>query len=144
MRQEPLSRTRTVDMRRGARIGIYEPTRLRPNDWSSIEIQVLDISTLGLRAECEARLVRASSISVDIPGVGAVEAEVIWVRDGEFGAAFIRPIDLASCSWTPGSAQAMLARMLVHRAAAQRDGRLDQERRLSRQIVSFLPLRALS
>ena len=130
--------------RRSERIPLYEATRLRPNDWSSVEIQVLDISGLGLRAECEVRLMRTCFLSIDLPGIGPTEAEVRWQECGQFGAAFARPIDLSLCSWTPSEPEAFVARMLVQRAAAQRDGRRDQERMLRRQIASVLPMRSLS
>ena len=130
--------------RRSERIRLYEATRLRPNDWSSVEIQVLDISALGLRAECEVRLMRTCFLSTDLPGIGPTHAEVRWQEDGQFGAAFARPIDLSLCSWTPREPAAFVARMLVQRAAAQRDGRDEQEAMLRRQIASVLPMRSLS
>lgn len=87
-------------LRQTDRIRLSERTRLRPNDWSSIEIQVFDISALGLRGECEVRLMRTCFLSIDIPGIGPTDAEVKWQDGDQFGAEFARPIDLSRCSWT--------------------------------------------
>jgi len=122
------------------RVGVYEPTRLRPNDWSSIEIRILDISAAGFRAECEAMLMLRSWVSLDVPSIGPVQARVLWQRRNEFGAEFVRPIDLEACGWTAGGDQEMLARLLVQRAEAQREGNSEQERRLRDRIAGSLPI----
>jgi hypothetical protein len=74
--------------------------RIRPNEWSSLEIDLVDFTEEGFRAACEANLKIGSFISVEVPGNGVVSAKIIW-RSGEaLGAKFVRPIDLRHCDWT--------------------------------------------
>jgi hypothetical protein len=127
--------------RRAERHALDESARLRPNSWSSVEIRMVDVSALGFRAACEARLHSGGTVSLEIPGVGAVEAQVEWQRGGEFGARFYEPIDLDSCGWTVDDQRRTLAHLLVHRAAAHRAGRDAGDRQLRRQILGALPMR---
>jgi hypothetical protein len=128
--------------REANRLAIYERTRLRPNSWSSLEVQILDVSSDGLRAKCEATLKIRSWLSIEVPGIGPIAAEVRWQRGKQFGASFVRPIDLQLCSWTPSSQEASLAQLLGHRAAAHLDGDLEHEKQLRERIKSSLPIRS--
>src|SRR3954464_10638901 len=107
------------------RLAIDEATRLKPNDWSSLEVRMVDLSPLGFRASCDARILPGSCVSLDIPGIGEALAQVEWRRDGEFGARFVPPIELAACRWRFAQRRGALARLLVERAAARRVGRRD-------------------
>lgn len=127
--------------RRAERLELDEAARLRPNSWSSLEIRMVDLSELGFRAACEARLQSGGCVSLEIPGLGGVEAQVEWQRGGEFGARFLQPIDLKACAWTVPDRGNALAQLLVQRAAATRAGRPGADRQLRRQILSALPMR---
>lgn len=126
--------------RRSERLAVDAEVRLRPNSWSSLEVRVVDISACGFRARSEARLPVGGGVSIDIPGLGAVDAQVEWQRGGSFGARFYREIDLARCDWKFGDRPSPLARLLVERAAANAVGRHEAERVLRRQILSALPV----
>jgi hypothetical protein len=127
--------------RRAERHALDEAARLRPNSWSSVEIRMVDLSALGFRAACEARLQSGGTVSLEIPGVGAIEAQVEWQRRGEFGARFYQPIDLGSCRWAMEDQHRTLAHLLVQRAGASRAGRDCADRQLRRQILGALPMR---
>jgi hypothetical protein len=127
--------------RRAERVAVDAETRMRPNSWSSLQIGVVDLSTAGFRARCEARLRPGSTVSLDVDGIGTVDAQVEWQRGGEFGARFFAPIELDRCKWTLGERQHPLARLLVERAKAQRSGRGGAEDRLRREILAALPIR---
>ena len=127
--------------RRAERHKVDEAARLRPNDWSSLEIRIVDLSAFGFRGECEARLRPGGSVTLTVPGLGDVEAQVEWQRGGQFGARFFQPIALASCGWTVGGRRNALARLLVERAAAKRAGRDDAEQSLRHEILSSLVIR---
>lgn len=127
--------------RRAERLTLNEATRLRPNSWSSLEVRMHDLSRLGFRASCEAHLRPGGCISLDIPGVGAVEAQVEWQRGDQFGARFLRPIDIDDCSWSLRERQNALAHLLVQRAAASKAGRRSAETQLRHQILAALPIR---
>ena len=82
--------------RRAERLALDESARLRPNSWSSLEIRMLDLSSLGFRATCEARLQCGSAATVEIAGLGLVEAQVEWQRGNQFGARFFAPSSSSS------------------------------------------------
>jgi hypothetical protein len=127
--------------RRSERLKLDAEARLRPNSWSSLQIRMLDLSAAGFRAECEARVQPGGSVSLDIPGIGAVEAQVEWQRGDQFGARFYAPIEVRRCQWTFRERHHALARLLVERAAAKRAGRRGAEGQLRREILSALPMR---
>ncbi|HEX6375498.1 MAG TPA: PilZ domain-containing protein [Allosphingosinicella sp.] len=127
--------------RQSERLPLDAETRLRPNSWSSLQIKMLDLSASGFRAECEARVRPGGSVSLDVPGIGAVEAQVEWQRGDQFGARFFAPIELRHCQWTFRERHHALAHLLVERAAAKRAGRRGAESQLRREILAALPMR---
>jgi hypothetical protein len=127
--------------RRAERLALDESTRLKPNSWSSVEIRMLDLSPLGFRASCEARLVPGSGVTLDIPGLGVIEAQVEWQRGNQFGARFFAEIDLERCSWVLGEQGHPLAQLLVQRAQARAAGRGGAEAQIRRRILDGLPIR---
>jgi hypothetical protein len=89
-----------LERRRVGRRPLQARARIRPNDWSSLEIDLVDFTEEGFRAACEANLKIGTFISVEVPGNGVVSAKIIW-RSGEaLGAKFVQPIDLRHCEWT--------------------------------------------
>lgn len=127
--------------RRAERHPLDAETRLRPNSWSSLQIKMLDLSASGFRAECEAKVRRGGSVSLDVPGIGSVDAQVEWQRGDQFGARFFAPIELQNCQWAFSNRHHTLARLLVERAAAKRAGRGGAEVQIRRKILSALPMR---
>lgn len=129
--------------RRAERLAIDESTKLRPNSWSSLEIRVLDLSSCGFRANCDARLPRGSAVTLEIPGLGGVEAQVEWQRGDQFGARFFTEIDLDRCEWSLAHRPHPLAQLLVQRAMARVSGRGRAEAQIRRRILEALPVRKL-
>ncbi|HEX8667236.1 MAG TPA: hypothetical protein VF727_02565 [Allosphingosinicella sp.] len=127
--------------RKAERLALDQPTRLRPNGWSSCEARMRDLSSLGFRARCDVRLQRGGCVWLDLPGIGEVEAQVEWQRAGEFGARFLSPIDLGRCSVPLAAPGSPLARLLVDRAGAREAGRDAIETALRRKILAALPMR---
>lgn len=91
-----------------------EPARLHPNEWSSLEVRVLDCSEGGFRAACDAKVRIGFLVTLEIPGIGPAEARVSWCRGKEFGASFLRPIVLDQAGF---GQQTNFARLLVQRPA---------------------------
>jgi hypothetical protein len=129
--------------RRAERRPLSASARLRPNAWSSVEVGMLDLSELGFRAGCEATLRVGSTVSLEVPGLGTVEAQVEWQRGGEFGARFYTPIDLDACRWSLDERHGALAQLLVARAGASVAGRTGAEAQLRREILGNLPMRKI-
>ncbi|MGF1550730.1 MAG: hypothetical protein ACFBQW_09450 [Sphingomonadaceae bacterium] len=124
------------------RLAVDARTRLHPNEWSSIEVQLIDFTRFGFRARCEAKLLTGGYVTLEVPGIGLVEAKVQWQRDGEFGAEFQRPISMVQCGWSKEPSETLLVRLLFERAEAHRSGRLDEERTLRRHILDSLPVKS--
>lgn len=120
---------------------VDEAARLRPNDWSSLEVRLVDLSEHGFRARCDAHLLCGSVVRIDLPGIGETEAQVSWRRGGEIGARFIEPIELGRCTAARVPGEQVLARLLVQRADARSAGRYSHEQALRRRILAALPMR---
>lgn len=131
-------------MRQEERTPFDEAARLHPNSWSSLEVRVLNLSANGFKAECEARVTVGSCVTLEVPGIGACHAGVVWRRGDAFGANFVHPIDVANCAWAPVSDAATLARMLVERALARRAGQFSVELELRRKILASLPMQRVT
>jgi hypothetical protein len=54
--------------------------------FGSADAVIRDISSGGLGGRCNAVLIIGDVIEIDRPGLGRFEAEVRWVRNGQFGA----------------------------------------------------------
>ncbi|MEA3011413.1 MAG: hypothetical protein QOJ91_3105 [Sphingomonadales bacterium] len=86
--------------RRSGRTPVEGRTQLCAQSWYSIEVKVRDVSTSGFMAEC-GELVRIGSyVSLDVPGIGPVKAQVRWQLGGQMGGMFVDPISLHRCEWT--------------------------------------------
>jgi hypothetical protein len=88
-----------VERRKVERISIEKPARLRPNDWSRVSVNVIDVSTEGFRAAGDIQLRPGGYLSIEVPGVGKCDAKVVWQQSREFGAQFLRPLPLDHCAW---------------------------------------------
>lgn len=109
------------ERRQVERLPLCRAALLRPNGWSRFEVRIVDISARGFRADCEALIKVGSYVALEIPGIGAVDARVIWRRSGEIGAQFVQPVDLGHCAWTADIAPPVpedVARALARRAGA--------------------------
>jgi hypothetical protein len=94
-----LGASAAADRRRHPRYPLFERARLRPNDWSTVQVGLRDISSGGFRAECDANLKIGGYVILEVTGIGEVEAKVMWRRNAEIGAEFARPIGLQYCGW---------------------------------------------
>lgn len=86
--------------RRSGRTPVDGRTQLRAQNWYSIEVKVRDVSTTGFKAECGESVRIGSYVSLDVPGVGPVNAQVRWQLGDCMGGMFLDPISLHRCEWT--------------------------------------------
>ena len=92
--------------RRCKRQDVAIPSRLRYGAWETCEIEIENISFSGFRAICEQQLEAGSVVSVDLPNVGRVRAQIAWCANGRIGAAFNKVVDVRRCvlgEMLPGS-----------------------------------------
>jgi hypothetical protein len=71
-------------------------------------VTVGNVSTSGFMAECREPVRIGSYVSLDVPGVGPVNAQVRWQLGARMGGLFIDPISLHRCEWTAVGAEAPL------------------------------------
>lgn len=125
--------TVTKERRHHQRVAVSKPARLRPFERFVMQVDVVDFSSHGFRAHCNAALLVGSWVSLDVPGTGVVEAKVIWRKEGEIGARFVRPINLDHCAWTnPAVAEGMVAQ-------ADSDSAAQLARQLAERATRSLP-----
>lgn len=128
-------------MRSSERMPVDAPARLQPNEWSSVEVRLLDCSRDGFRAASDARVPSGMVVTLDLPGLGPTRAQVSWHRPGEFGARFIERLERLPEGLAPAADETLLARLLVQRAEAHAARLWDHERDLRRKIAETLPLK---
>ena len=86
--------------RRAERTPVASITQMRSQNWYSVEVVVRDLSTSGFLAECDDSVRIGSYVSLDVPGIGPVHAQVRWQIGGRMGGMFLDPISLNKCEWT--------------------------------------------
>ena len=72
----------------------------------AIQVKVRDVSTSGFMAECSVPVAIGSHVSLEVPGIGAVRAQVRWQIGTRMGGMFLDPISLDECEWTATRAEA--------------------------------------
>jgi hypothetical protein len=83
--------------RRAERLPVDEETELRHA--FPVEVKVRDVSARGFMAECVESVEIGSHVSLEIPGVGSVRAQVRWQIGARMGGMFLDPISLDECEW---------------------------------------------
>ena len=93
--------------RRTARLAVGgEAVSLSPDDRYEVEVKIRNLSSAGFMAECAEPVLIGSYVSLDVPGIGAVQAQVRWQIGPRMGGMFLDPISLARCEWTAEKAEA--------------------------------------
>jgi hypothetical protein len=88
--------------RRGQRLLVNRRSRLRSMDQQAHDVTVCDLSTGGFKAECMRPVLIGSYVSLDLPGIGPVHAQVRWQVGGMLGGKFLDPLGLHHCEWVTG------------------------------------------
>lgn len=86
------ARTADLDLRRELRVDVAFRTVLVETTMRDDGAIVVNISRFGLLARSAVDVAIGSFISVRLPVVGAVRAEVVWSLGGRIGCQFVEPI----------------------------------------------------
>ena len=86
--------------RRSERTPISSKSRLTQQNWYSVEVALCDLSSSGFMAECAQNVSIGSYVTLDVPGLGPVRAQVRWQIGKRMGGMFLDPIRLSRCEWT--------------------------------------------
>lgn len=92
--------------RRSTRLAVASGAILRHAPKYDVEVRVRDVSQCGFMAECAEPVQIGSYVSLDVPGIGAVEAQVRWQVGQRMGGMFLDPISLHRCEWAAVKADA--------------------------------------
>src|SRR5262245_8248025 len=95
----------TYRPRRTGRVRVDKAASMRSQHWYNIDVNVKDVSTSGFMAECTAPVRIGSYVSIDVPGIGPVHAQVRWQLGTSMGGMFLDPINLTRCEWTAVKAE---------------------------------------
>jgi hypothetical protein len=85
--------------RRSARHEVASEATLRHPTRYDVEVRVRDVSQCGFMAECAEPVMIGSYVSLDVPGIGTVDAQVRWQVGRRMGGMFLDPISLNNCEW---------------------------------------------
>lgn len=85
--------------RRVERTKVSAIAQLRPAARYSVEVRIRDVSQCGFMAECREPIAIGSTVALDVPGIGEVQAQVRWQIGGRIGGMFLDPISLDRCEW---------------------------------------------
>lgn len=86
--------------RQSARTAVSSAARLSGAGWYEVEVKICDVSQCGFKAECRSPVRIGSFVSLDVPGIGPVQAQVRWQIGCRMGGMFLDPISLSRCEWT--------------------------------------------
>ncbi|MEA3001928.1 MAG: hypothetical protein QOH81_716 [Sphingomonadales bacterium] len=86
--------------RRAARTNVQGAAELSQSGLYKVEVTIRDVSTGGFMAECPEPVRIGSHVSLEVPGIGSVRAQVRWQLGGRMGGMFLDPISLSRCEWT--------------------------------------------
>lgn len=84
-----------LDRRESPREEIYFRTRATMAGGAMVGLQIVNISANGFMARTEAEFQPGDTLSLRLPVVGMVAADVRWSLGGRIGCQFPRMIDLA-------------------------------------------------
>jgi hypothetical protein len=83
------------DRRQSERDEVFYRSRASVAGLGSFPIQVVNISANGFMARTETELAVGQSLTIRLPVVGEMKAEVRWALGGRVGCQFARMIELA-------------------------------------------------
>ena len=93
--------------RKTRRTPVNGSTAMRHQNLYSVRVRIRDVSTEGFMAECAEPIRIGSYVSLDVPGIGPVHAQVRWQLGDRMGGQFVDPISLARCEWTATPVEAV-------------------------------------
>lgn len=80
------------DSRRSLRKAVKMRAHLRDRGTTRFEIEVVDLSTTGFRAQTSFTLWPGTTVWLTLPGLAGLEAVVAWRDKFRYGCAFTKPL----------------------------------------------------
>jgi len=85
--------TTTEPRRSEPRTPVSADVPVRQLGQTAVEARLVNISSRGFMAETRAVIEPGARIWLTLPGLGRVNALVVWARNGRIGGEFAQPID---------------------------------------------------
>jgi hypothetical protein len=82
----------TDESRRALRKAVKMRAQLRDRGTTRFEIEVIDLSTTGFRAQTGFTLWPGTTVWLTLPGLAALESVVAWRDKTRYGCAFTKPL----------------------------------------------------
>lgn len=79
--------------------------KLNPDKLYAVEVRIRNLSPAGFMAECAEPVRIGSYVTLDVPGIGPVQAQIRWQIGAKMGGMFLDPVSLARCEWTAEKAE---------------------------------------
>ena len=83
------------DERGEARDAVHHRTRATHADGRQLPLVIVNTSTSGMMARCEAACEPGDRLRIDLPLVGALPVEVRWALGGRIGCKLTQPMGLS-------------------------------------------------
>lgn len=96
---------RDVEARGHPRTPLEHDAPIRPLGQSGAEVRLVNLSAEGFMARIDAAIAPGCRVWLTLPGLGQVNAEVVWARNGQLGGRFAEPIDPLVAFHAAGLAQ---------------------------------------
>jgi hypothetical protein len=92
----------SADARSSTRYRLLLPTVSGATAGDHGPITIRDLSETGMLLEVSAAFPEARGVAIDIPGLGAVSADIVWTSGRLRGAQFVQPLSAADvrAAWT--------------------------------------------
>lgn len=91
----PLANRIQTERRQAEREEVFYRTRATPLGMNSLPVQVVNISANGFMARTEIDLPIGHPLSIRLPVVGDIKAEIRWTLGGRIGCQFMQMIAFA-------------------------------------------------
>src|SRR4051812_9824249 len=89
------------DMGRQRRVAKRQPLKLttsvRHGPFQQAELVIEDLSFTGFSGECNAALTPGTFVSVALPPIGLVRAQVVRVKGNRVAGEFVKAVDIRKC-----------------------------------------------
>lgn len=92
MEADRRERVDSRDGRKASRLPVGFTAKLRERGHSTMDVEVLDLSTSGFRITTLFRVRRGHLVWFSIPGLQPLEAVVRWSSNNEHGCEFVQPL----------------------------------------------------
>lgn len=83
------------DGRRAERLGVHMQAALRPSGATRFDVDVIDMSVIGVGFGTASHLNIGDRVWLTVPGMAGLESYVVWRRGHRYGCEFASPLHVA-------------------------------------------------